>query len=156
MAALLAASACPWGLSGLVAGELTKLVLRECWMPCTMDVWRWWPYESDGFRSTPRSGLELPLLLLLATTTTGVCERGEMVRPDVVSARPRATEGPEGAAGAEGGGSIWCDECASGEEPASGTRVSSAWLEQFGCLGIHQWPRPPCKQRRRRHGRAFR
>jgi len=30
------------GLSGLVAGALTKLVVRECWMPCTMDVLRLW------------------------------------------------------------------------------------------------------------------
>lgn len=36
------AAAIIWGLSGLVAGELTKLVLRECWMPCTMEVWRLW------------------------------------------------------------------------------------------------------------------
>lgn len=29
------------GLSGLVAGEFTKLVFRECWMlPCTMEAWR--------------------------------------------------------------------------------------------------------------------
>ena len=37
----LAARTC--GLSGLVAGELTKLVLREWCTPCTMDVLRWCP-----------------------------------------------------------------------------------------------------------------
>jgi hypothetical protein len=37
-----AAAAMIWGLSGLVAGELTKLVFRECWMPCTMEVLRLW------------------------------------------------------------------------------------------------------------------
>lgn len=36
------AAAMTCGLSGLVAGEFTKLVFRECWMPCTMEVWRLW------------------------------------------------------------------------------------------------------------------
>jgi hypothetical protein len=36
------AAAMAWGLRGLVAGEFTKLVFRECWMPCTMEVLRLW------------------------------------------------------------------------------------------------------------------
>ena len=36
------AAAMTCGLSGLVAGELTKLVFLECWMPCTMEVLRLW------------------------------------------------------------------------------------------------------------------
>jgi hypothetical protein len=78
-----------WGLSGLVAGEFTKLVFRECWMPCTMDVLRLWAYDPEGLRSrvpTVRSGLEL----LLAANTAGVCERGDLVvRDEAVRARPR-------------------------------------------------------------------
>ena len=31
------------GLSGLLH-ELARLPLRECWIPWTIDVWRWWPY----------------------------------------------------------------------------------------------------------------
>ena len=82
-----AAMAC--GLSGLVAGELTKLVFRECCMPCTMDVLRLWAYDPDGFRSSVvpkvRSGLEL----LLVPARAGVCERGVIVRDEAVRARPR-------------------------------------------------------------------
>jgi len=107
----LAAIAC--GLNGLVAGELTKLVFRECWIPCTIDVWRWCPYESEGFRSTARSGLEL----LLPTSTTGVWERGDIVRPEEVSALPRVTEG-----WAEGF-SEWCDGAA---PPACGRGDAAA------------------------------
>ena len=29
------------GLSGLVLADASRLGLRECCMPCTMDVWRW-------------------------------------------------------------------------------------------------------------------
>jgi hypothetical protein len=34
------------GLRGLDE-ELATLPLRECWIPCTMDVCRWWPYDDD-------------------------------------------------------------------------------------------------------------
>src|SRR4051812_16991704 len=113
--AALAAMTC--GLSGLVAGEFTKLVFLEWRMPCTIEVWRLWAYESEGWRSMSRSGLDLALVV----TTTGVCERGERVREEVVSARPRVTT--EGSREGMEGGSIWCDgcrACASGEEAAAG------------------------------------
>lgn len=73
-------------------------------------------------RSSPPSGL--------GTTTTGVCDRGETARPDVVSARPRVTDGSrEGIKGTEGAaeGSVWCDgfpaccrACDSGGAAATG------------------------------------
>lgn len=82
-----------------------------------------------------RSGLEL----LLGTTTAGVCERGEMVRDEVVSARPRVTEGSRDGAEEPKGPSIWCDgfpaagrACASGEEAAA---------ERSGGQQINQWTR---------------
>lgn len=82
----------------------------------------------------PRSGLEL----LLGTRTTGVWERGEIVRAEVVSARPRVTEGSrEGMEGPKGA-SIWCDvfrACASGEEAAAashrGQQVAAAQKKKF-------------------------
>jgi hypothetical protein len=95
-----------WGLSGLVAGELTKLVFLECCTPCTMEVLRLWAYEPEGLRSRVlprmRSGLEL----LLGMVTWGVCERGDLVREEAVSARPRVWLGSREA---EEGLSIWCD-----------------------------------------------
>jgi hypothetical protein len=119
----LAAMAC--GLSGLVAGELTKLVLREWRMPCTMEVLRLWAYDCEGLRSMERSGLEV----LLATTTAGVCERGDRVRDEAVSARPRVTDGSrEGMEGPKGP-SAWCDGFPArgrGEGAAAGTAVSKS------------------------------
>jgi hypothetical protein len=109
------AAAMAWGLSGLVAGELTKLVLRECWMPCTMDVVRLWAYEPDGLRSSVpgvRSGLEW----LLGMTTAGVCERGDLLRDDEVRARPRVWLGSRETAG----WSIWCDAFPVGRAWSSG------------------------------------
>jgi hypothetical protein len=129
------AAAMAWGLSGLVAGELTKLVFLECCMPCTMDVLRLWAYEPDGFRSSEpkvRSGLEL----LLGTTTAGVCERGDRVRDEAVSARPRVWLGSREA---EEGLSIWCDTfpacraCRSGKEAAADTAgVSTVSWQRAG------------------------
>lgn len=81
-----------WGLSGLVVGDLTKLVLREWWMPpCTIDAWRLWAYETEGLRSTGAVPVPSGLELVVGMTTAGVCERGETVRPETVGARPRAT-----------------------------------------------------------------
>lgn len=43
------------GLSGLTLVELLKLlVLRECWTPCTMLVFLWCPYDTEGFLSTSK------------------------------------------------------------------------------------------------------
>jgi hypothetical protein len=117
-----------WGLRGLVAGEFTKLVFLECWIPCTMDVLRLWAYDPDGLRSrvpTVRSGLEL--LLAAAAKTAGVCERGDLVvREEAVRARPRVWLGSREAD--EGLFSIGCDAfpaacraCRSGKEAAAGT-----------------------------------
>jgi hypothetical protein len=75
-------------------------------------------YEPDGLRSnvpSVRSGLEL----LLGATTAGVCERGDLVREDAVSARPRVWLGSREA---DEGFSIWCDAfraCRSGKEAAA-------------------------------------
>lgn len=84
-----------------------------------------------------RSGLEL----LLGTSTTGVCERGEIVRAEAVSARPRVTEDSrEGIEGPKEVSIVWCDvfrACASGEEAAAASRtaVSKSWLgvKKFQC-----------------------
>lgn len=44
------------GLKGLAeAFEPAILGLRECCMPWTIEVWRWWPYELDGRLSNPTS-----------------------------------------------------------------------------------------------------
>jgi hypothetical protein len=50
------AAAIIWGLSGLDE-ELAPLPFLECWIPWTMDVWRWCPYvdfaELRGGSTTP-------------------------------------------------------------------------------------------------------
>jgi hypothetical protein len=88
-----------------------------------------------------RSGLEL---LLLATKTAGVWERGDLVRDEAVSARPRVWLGSREA---EEGLSIWCDAfpaagraCRSGKDAATAdtARVSTT-LER----GTHSRPRRP-------------
>jgi hypothetical protein len=126
-----AAAAMIWGLSGLVAGELTKLVFLECCMPWTMDVLRLWAYEPEGLRSSVvrvRSGLELLLVALMA----GVCEREAMVRDEAVSARPRVWLGSREA---DEGFSIWCDTF-----PAAGRACrrgkAAAWDEAQGSARV--------------------
>jgi hypothetical protein len=101
-----------------VAGEFTKLVLRECWTPCTIEVLRLWAYEWEGFRSRAPSGLELLLVL------PGMAMPGALVRDDM---RPRVTLGSrEGAA---------CRACACECEAAgSGTNVSKASQAQQAAL----------------------
>jgi hypothetical protein len=130
-----------WGLSGLVAGELTKLVFLECCTPCTMEVLRLWAYEPDGLRSRVvprmRSGLEL----LLGMATWGVCERGDLVREEAVSARPRVWLGSRET---EEGLSIWCDAfpaacraCRSGKGAAAAdtAQVSPSPQKLVQCVG---------------------
>lgn len=47
------------GLRGLVFADDSRLGLRECWTPWTMEVWRWWPY-SEGLRSISKLCFERP------------------------------------------------------------------------------------------------
>lgn len=62
------------------------LVLRECCTPCTIDVWRWWPYETDGLRS-------ISMLCLRRGCEAGVVARGvAFCGLDALSARPRFAE----------------------------------------------------------------
>lgn len=106
---------CACGLRGLVAGEFTKLVLRECWTPCTMEVLRLWAYEWEGLRSRAPSGLELLLLL-------GMAMPGTLVREDM---RPRVTLGSrEGA----------CRACACECEAAVQVQESAKPTGTPGCI----------------------
>ena len=83
------------GLRGLTLVELLRLlVLRECCTPCTMLVFRWCPYETEGFLSTSRLCLGLD------------CDdgpRGEALRAlAVLAARPRVRDGSREAGGGNG------------------------------------------------------
>jgi hypothetical protein len=71
-----------------------KLGLRECWIfPCTMDAWRWCPYEPDGRRS--RAGESCPLdsfVALAGVADVGVLARGTDWFAVMVSALPRIAD----------------------------------------------------------------
>lgn len=76
------------GLNGLVLPDASALGLRECWTPWTIEVWRWWPYDCDGLRSTSK-------LCFGFSWTTGVVPLGDAVpvrAPFALSARPRVRE----------------------------------------------------------------
>ena len=83
------------GLRGLTLVELLRLlVLRECCTPCTMLVFRWCPYETEGFLSTSR-------LCFGRDCDDG--PRGEALRAlAALAARPRVTDGSREAGGGNG------------------------------------------------------
>jgi hypothetical protein len=83
------------GLRGLTLVELLRLlVLRECCTPCTMLVFRWCPYETEGFLSTSR-------LCLGRDCDDG--PRGEALRVlAALAARPRVRDGSREAGGGNG------------------------------------------------------
>lgn len=85
------------GLRGLTLVELLRLlVLRECCTPCTMLVFRWWPYETEGFLSTSK-------LCFGCVCEEGVTPRGEALRVlAALTARPRVRDGSREAGGGNG------------------------------------------------------
>lgn len=86
-----------WGLRGLTLVELLRLlVLRECCTPCTMLVFLWCPYDTEGFRSTSR-------LCFGRDCEDGVTPRGEALRVlAALTARPRVRDGSREAGGGNG------------------------------------------------------
>jgi hypothetical protein len=66
---------------------------------------------------------------VLELRSTGVCERGEAVRPEAINERPRFTEGSrEGVEGPKAA-SVWCDglrACANGDGVAAAVTQGSA------------------------------
>jgi hypothetical protein len=85
------------GLRGLTLVELLRLlVLRECWTPCTILVFRWCPYETEGFLSTS-------ILCFGRDCEEGVTPRGEALRVlAALAARPRVRDGSREAGGGKG------------------------------------------------------
>jgi hypothetical protein len=75
---------------------LRLLVLRECCTPCTILVFRWCPYEIEGFLSTSR-------LCFGRDCEEGVTPRGEALRVlAALAARPRVRDGSREAGGGKG------------------------------------------------------
>ena len=71
-------------------------MFRECCTPCTMLVFLWWPYDTDGFLSTSR-------LCFGLDCEDGVTPRGEALRVlAALAARPRVRDGSREAGGGNG------------------------------------------------------